>query len=95
MSAAEVYMPGKKFRVIKEGARLTGWERKHGYFKGWARDLEVGEVVESLGYGPGIGSDPGYGIHFKVPDMSFVEFSPSQGGVFNYHPLDGYLEPVN
>jgi len=89
------YPPGKKFRVVREGAYLSGWTAgsSPGSFHGWRKDLHAGEVVETLGYGRDMGSDPGYGIHFKA-DAAFVEFKPSQGSAFDFEPADGYLEPI-
>lgn len=88
------YPAGKKFRVTKEGARLHGWKPSGSYsMRSTSIDLAVGDVIESLGYGPGMGSDPGYGVHWKG-NAAHLMFSPMQGGAFAYHPADGYLEPV-
>lgn len=88
------YPAGKKFRVVKDGARLHGWKRSGPYsHTGTQIDLKVGDVIESKGYSAGMGSDPGYGVHFKG-DAAYLQFTPSQGGIFAYHPADGYLEPV-
>ena len=90
---AAQFAAGKKFRVIREGARLHGWTHHPGYHTGTAIDLKVGDVIESLGYGPGIGSDPGYGIHWKG-DAAYLQFSPSTGGAWAYHPAEGWVEEV-
>lgn len=94
-SPAERYPAGARFRVVRPGARLTGWKPERGGYSGWRRDLKVGDVIESRGFGPDFGSDPGYGIHWKVDEtVDAVTFQPSQGGLFSFGPADGYLEEV-
>lgn len=88
------YPAGSRHRVLRDGARLTGLVPKPGYQQGWSCHLAAGDVIEAAGYGPGWGSDPGYGIHFRVPGVNFAEFQPSQGGAFNFGPADGWLEAV-
>lgn len=88
------YAVGGKFRVIRDGASLSGWTPTRGGHRGWSRDLQVGDVVECAGFGPGWGSDPGYGIEFKAPGVSSVEVRPSAGSMWSYRPADGFLEPV-
>lgn len=95
MTLKDEYPPGKKFRVVKEGAYLTGMlPIGNGGFQGTMRNLHVGEVIESTGFGNGWGSDPGSGIHFKDGAAWFVEFKPSVGGAWAYQPAPGYLEPL-
>lgn len=91
-----LYEPGAKFRVVREGARITGLteSRYPGVMKDSRRYLSVGDVIECAGYGAGWGSDPGFGVEFRDPDMGLVEFHPWIGGPFNYRPEPGYLEPV-
>ena len=89
------YPAGKKFRVTQEGAALSGWKvGGPSWWTGARRVLHVGDVIETSGFGAGFGSDPGYGVHFKDPEMGKAEFYPSQGGMFSYEPADGYLEPL-
>ena len=92
-----VYAPGSQFRVVREGARLSGWQPMGigNAQRGWARDLHVGDVIVCAGFGPGWGSDPGFGIEFTDPERGLVEFWPVTGGVFAYRPAPGYLVPVN
>lgn len=86
------YAPGGRFRVIREGARLTWWNSDG---TGDDRELKVGEVIQCAGYGPGWGSDPGYGIHFYNPArVEPCEFRPSTFSPVSSRPLPGYLEPV-
>lgn len=96
MNLHDKYPTGRKYRVIKEGAVLSGWKPSgHPYsFNGWQRSLRVGEVIETAGFIRGWGSDPGYGVHFKEPGMGNVEFYPSSGGIFSFEPAEGFLEPV-
>ena len=89
-----VWAPGKKFRVIKEGGRLSGWTPKPGYQQGWTRELHVGDVIVCEGTRWGWGSDPGYGVGFIEEGVNCPEFWPSEGGAFGYHPAPGYLEEV-
>lgn len=86
------YAPGRKFRVIAEGATMSGWAptRHAGAFDMTRRDLAVGEIVECRGFGPGWGSDPGYGIEFVGG-----EIRPAVGGIWSYRPQPGLLEPVD
>lgn len=95
MSRPEEYVAGARFRVIKEGARLSGMKPMPGYFQGWGVDLHVGDVIETTDWGAGWGSDPGYGIHVKVPGINFAEFRPSGSTYWMiYWPDRSYLEQV-
>lgn len=92
---------GAKFRVVKDGARLSGMVPfAGGAYQGWGHVLAVGDVIESRGFGPGWGSDPGYGVHWTCEAVrearaSFVEFKPSgSGNWFTYWPAAGWLEQV-
>jgi hypothetical protein len=93
---------GQKYRVVQDGAWLSGLKPEPGLsnaYGGWRQDLAVGDVITSLGFGPGWGSDPGYGIHFSTDQVvaegvCYAEFKPMDGSLFNYHPKEGWLEPV-
>lgn len=94
------YAPGKKFRVIRDGAYLTGMKPAGpSALTGWRQDLSVGDVIECTGFGAGWGSDPGFGVEWtsdraKAEHASGIEFKPSGGHwCWSYHPADGYLEP--
>lgn len=89
------YAPGKKFRVVMTGGRLSGWEPKLGYQQGWGQVLEPGDEIVCAGAGWGMGSDPGYGVHWRVEGKNYVEFVPSTGGAFGYRPAPGFLEPID
>jgi hypothetical protein len=89
------WAPDQEYRVVKEGAYLTGWKSSGTSSWGsWRRDLEVGEVIVCAGFGAGFGSDPGFGVEFRDPEVGLTEFHPWVGGAFNYRPEPGYLEPV-
>jgi len=92
------YAKGKKFRVIKEGAKVQGMQAMPGYHQGWQRPLAVGDVVESRGFEWGWGSDPGQEVHFIVDGVpsgvSFIEVGPLQFGPMSSWPQDGYLEEI-
>jgi hypothetical protein len=93
------YAPGRRFRVVREGLKLTGWQPKPGYQQGWGQDLHVGDVITCLGWGPGWGSDPGYGIEWTSEEAEKVRANsldtwPSVGGAWGYRPPVGYLEPI-
>lgn len=92
-----VYEPGQSYRVIREGAYLSGWQQstQGNYQTGWRRDLAVGDVIVCAGFGAGWGSDPGFGVEFRDPEVGLVEFQPLIGGPFNYRPEPGYLEVVD
>lgn len=105
MGIRDDWPKGRRYRVIKvDGGYpfLNGMEPYAGIgsaYKGWQQKLAVGDVITSLGYGPGWGSDPGYGIHFtteqvQAAHVSWAEFTPHAGGVFDYHPEDGWLEEI-
>jgi hypothetical protein len=101
MTTSSDWPKGKKFRLLKAGY-LDGMipMRLHpNAHQGWQQQLSVGDVITCEGYGPGWGSDPGYGVHFSTPQSKaehvvFAEFRPMAGGLFNYRPADGWLEPV-
>jgi len=92
------YAVGALFRVTQEGAKLSGWTPRQGYHQGWGQDLHVGDVIECTGFGPGWGSDPGYGVEWTSPEAkavhaSAVMFRPYVGGAWAYRPAPGYLVP--
>lgn len=99
-TARSKYEKGKKFRVIKAGARLSGYKPTAPYCQtGWGRPLEVGEVItcagESMTFGDGVPA-----IKWLDADGKWIAndciFSPVQGGMWGGQaPEDGYLEPVD
>lgn len=94
------YAPGAKFRVVGRGARLSGWTPAGpGAYDGWGQRLNPGDVIECTGHGPGFGSDPGHGVEWtseqaKEAGAHSIDFWPNEGGMWNYHPAPGFLEPV-
>lgn len=94
------YAPGAKFRVITTGARLTGMRPdRPGAWRGWEQRLVPGDIVTCTGFGAGWGSDPGYGVEFTsgqsdAEHAGSCDIWPKAGGLFNYRPTPGILEPV-
>jgi hypothetical protein len=94
------YAPGRRFRVAREGLRLSGMVPSGpSAWSGWAQELHPGDIVTCTGYGPGWGSDPGYGVEFATEQSRSAhaggcEIRPSVGGVFAYRPPPGALVPV-
>jgi hypothetical protein len=93
------YTEGKKFRVIKEGAKLSGLVPGNGpWHNGWGRDLVVGEVITCRGFQWGWGSDPGQEVFFTADNMpphaSYVKVTPTVYGAMTSWPQDGYLEEI-
>lgn len=92
------YAPGKRFRVTREGARLVGMVSTRPFSaQGWSQALPVGTVITCTGFGPGWGSDPGFGVGWTSGEAArssafSLEFRPGAGGIWNQHPAPGYLE---
>jgi hypothetical protein len=97
--ARAVWTEGSQWRVIREGARLSGMvSGGPGWMRGWGRPLVVGEVVTCVGFKMGWGSDSIPEAMFSTPDSiearaSFVNINP-QVGMWQPYPQDGYLERV-
>jgi hypothetical protein len=88
------YVPGAKYEVLVPGLRLSGWIPIHGGAQGWGQQLQPGDVITCLGYGPGWGSDPGYGIEWtseaaKAAHAYSLDIWPTAGGAFDYRPPAG------
>ena len=91
---------GKKFRVVREGARLCGFKPAGPHCQqGWRRDLQVGEVItcggESMTFGDGVPA-----IKWLDADGKWIAndclFHPVKGGMWGGQiPEDGYLEEVS
>jgi len=95
----EGWQAGRRFRVIREGARLSGMVPMDipNALQSWGRPLEVGEIIESRGFIMGWGSDSLPEVNFTaadVPDNArHVHLYPS-AGMWMPWPADGYLEEV-
>jgi hypothetical protein len=84
------FKTGKKYRVLKEGTKLS-WEESIGpsAWQGKSLDLSIGDELEYIGCPPGWGSDP-------IPVENFQkgtvrgEFWPNTWGTVE----DGYLEEM-
>lgn len=90
---------GKKYRVVKSGARLYGYKPIAPYCEeGWGKTLEVGEILTCAGSSMTMG-DGVPAIKWKDSDGNWLAndclFSPVQGGMWGGQvPEDGYLEEV-
>lgn len=98
MSARDIWTPGSQWRVVQEGARLSGMVNKGAWHQGWGRVLAVGEVVTCEGFKMGWGSDAIAEVMFSTPDSiearaAFVNINP-QAGMWRAWPMDGYLERI-
>lgn len=80
---------GRKFRVVKPDARLTGWTPVQGGQRGWGKDLNVGDVIVSLGVTYSGGGDGIMCPHFES-EVGPTLFNPSSWGM----PLPDYLVEV-
>jgi hypothetical protein len=94
------YAPGRQFRVAREGAWLDGMVPEMGGHCGWRKQLQIGDLLTCTGYGPGFGADPGYGVEFtsaeaRAAGASHCEVWPMIGGLFDYGPPPGLLEPAD
>lgn len=91
-----MYEAGKKYRVVKEGARLTGMQPTAPYVQqGWSKDLHVGDVLtcagSSMTRGDGIPA-----LKWKDENGEWLSndclFEPVQGGLWGGQvPAEGYL----
>jgi hypothetical protein len=91
------YEKGKRYRVIKPGARLDRIKHLGGSSFGTTRAaLNVGDIIESEGYIGGWGSD-----NIEIANFAIVtdghtvgadrgEFEPNSWGT----PINGYLQEV-
>lgn len=95
------YAIGARFEVVRDGLWIDGmiagaWPNSH---QMWRQSLEVGDVLTCLGYGPGFGSDPGYGVEFDTEKSRAAgayncDVHPPIGGIFAYRPSPGALRPL-
>ncbi len=94
------YVPGAKFRIVKEGARLealvffgdTNWA-------GWSRNLRVGELVELVDWRRGWNADepvPQFAAAERMPhgDARWITIAPT-AGLWRPYPHPGFLEPYD
>lgn len=93
------YEKGKKYRVVKEGAKLWGMKPVAPYCEtSWGKDLEVGEVLTCAGtsmtFGDGVPA-----LKWKDENGNHLAndccFKPAKGGMWGGEiPEDGFLEEV-
>jgi len=93
------YAPERKFRVVAEGVTMSGMTVEGpNQWGGFRADLPRGTEIVCRGFGPGWGSDPGYGVEWKPPEgrsAVHCEVRPDHGGMWAYRPAPGLLEPVD
>jgi hypothetical protein len=93
------YERGRKYRVIKAGAKLSGTKPVAPYCsQGFGKRLEVGEVITCAGsamtFGDGVPA-----LKWNDENDKWIAndclFSPVKGGMWGGQiPEDGYLEEV-
>jgi hypothetical protein len=95
------YAPDRQFRVVAKGLSLIGLvpSQHAGAYDGWSQPLEPGDMLICTGYGPGFGSDPGCGVEFRSAESDAANalhcsIRPTAGGMFDYRPDAGALEPI-
>jgi hypothetical protein len=95
------YAPGRRFRVIRDGLKLTGMVHGEnpGSFRGWSQQLNTGDIITCTGFGPGLGGDPGYGVEWTTPEAEaagavHVDMKPQFFVPFGYRPHPGSVEAV-
>jgi hypothetical protein len=90
------YEPGRKYWVIKEGARLTGMRPTAPYCQiGWSKKLHIGDVLTCAGHSMTFG-DGVPALKWKGENGEWLAndclFQPAQGGMWGGQlPADGYL----
>lgn len=81
-----MYEAGKKYRVTREGARLTGMQPIAPYVQqGWSRDLHIGDVLTCAGRSMTMG-DGVPALKWKDENGEWLAndclFQPGQGGLW-------------
>jgi len=93
------FKPGQKWRVIREGARLSGMKPcGYGAQCGWGMSVPVGTVLTVQGtlmtFGDGVPV-----VKWLDGNGNWIandcEFHPSDGGMWSSAPRDGYLAPAS
>jgi len=98
MRISELYVEGRQFRVVKEGARFEGLLLfGEASMSGWSRKILSGELVTCLGWQ----EIDVFGTHIagvmwtgqKVPDNAMVMQIWPFESLFRPFPMTGILEP--
>lgn len=98
MRISELYVEGRRFRVVKEGARFEGLLLfGEASMSGWSRKILKGELVTCLGWQ----EIDVFGTHIagimwtgsKVPDNAMVMQIWPFESLFRPFPMTGVLEP--
>lgn len=93
------YEKGRRYRVVRAGARLRGMQPAgRGCQRGWRKDLAVGEILTcsgtSMTFGDGVPA-----LKWADEDGKWLAndciFDPVAGGMWSgQKPVEGYLELV-
>ena len=98
MSIKELYAEGRRFKVVKEGARFEGLLLfGEASLTGWSRTISPGEILTCLGWQ----EVEVFGTHVagvmwtgnKVPDNAMVMQVWPFESLFRPFPMTGVLEP--
>lgn len=96
--ARDTFVAGRRFKVIKEGARLEGIVTFGDHaWAGYAKTLQVGEIVTCNGWREGMsgGAEEANFTAAGVPwNALWVQVWP-QDGLWRPWPMDGVLEPLD
>lgn len=92
------FRDGQRWKVIKEGARLSGWRPcGPGAQEGWGLDLPIGAIISCKGRSMS-GGDGVPLIKWADENGKHLagdcEFHPHAGGMWASAPTDGYLELI-
>lgn len=93
------YEKGRKYRVVKPGAKLSGYKPTAPYVQeGWSKRLEVGEILTCAGsnmtMGDGVPALKWNDEHGKWIANDCL-FRPVKGGMWGGQvPEDGFLEEL-
>lgn len=97
--ARTLYREGRKFRVLRDGARLEGivtFGTGGTAWAGFSRVLKVGDVITCLGWKPMMGT-PQEGVNFEsdtTPENAVWSTVWPLNGLFQPFPMEGFLEWV-
>lgn len=96
-------VPGARYRVVREGATLSGWRPIAPYSEqSWRRQLHVGEIIRYDGLGYSGGSD-GIDIEKFTPEELHHDYETSAtfrptanpGNIWITRPDPSFLEGVD
>lgn len=93
----ELYVEGRQFVVVREGARFEGILEHGKFWSGWSRKLHLGEVITCEGWKRGLETEQ-EGVNWtapRVPDeLLWCQVWPING-LFTPWPLPGFLKALD